>query len=58
MAKHNDRREPWHHEHALAKASASHLLKMGHIDKEQHREIVADAERGMKTAPRKSRERE
>jgi len=57
MAKRDDH-VPFHHEHALAKASATHLLKMGHIDKDQHREIVKDAERGMKTAPRKERGRD
>lgn len=59
MAKRDDhRREPFFHDHALAKGSANHLLRMGHIDKDQHREIVKDAERGMKTAPRKERGRD
>ena len=57
MAKRDDHHDDKpHHMHALTKASATHLLNSGHIDKDQHREIVKDAERGMKTAPRKGRE--
>ena len=39
-----------HHMHALTKASATHLLNGGHIDREQHGKIVKHAERGMKQA--------
>jgi hypothetical protein len=46
-----------HRGHALTKASATHLLRSGHIDRAQHRDIVKDAERGMKAA-RGKRERE
>jgi hypothetical protein len=48
-------REKPHHMHALTKASATHLLNEGHIDRETHREIVRHAERGMKAA-RKDRD--
>lgn len=58
MAKRDDDHDKHpHHMHALTKASATHLLNTGHIDRDQHREIVAHAERGMKAA-RKARERE
>lgn len=41
-----------HREHALTKASATHLLNAGHIDADKHAEIVKDAERGMRAAKR------
>ena len=39
-----------HRQHALTKASATHLLNSGHIDRQTHKEIVKHAERGMKAA--------
>jgi hypothetical protein len=36
------------HMHALTKASATHLRNAGHISDRKHKEIVADAEAGMK----------
>lgn len=47
-----------HHIHALVKASAKHLFNQGHINHEQHREIVKHAEKGMKAARGKRGERE
>lgn len=41
-----------HHMHALDKGAAKHLLLGGHLDKEQHDEIVKHAERGMAKAKR------
>jgi hypothetical protein len=40
------------HMHALTKASATHLLNSGHIDRKKHREIVEHAEKGMARARR------
>lgn len=50
MAKRKDDPRAEHRNHALSKASAEHLFREGHIDRDQHREIIADAERGMKAA--------
>jgi hypothetical protein len=45
-----------HHHHALVKASATHLFNSGHLDQEQHDEIVKHAERGMAKAKRANKE--
>ena len=47
--------KPQHH-HALVKASATHLFRAGHLDQEQHDEIVKHAERGMAKANRAKEE--
>lgn len=41
-----------HRHHALCKASAKCLLNAGHIEQDQHDEIVARADKGMKAAKR------
>lgn len=46
-----------HRHHALTKASATHLRNAGHIDDEQHAEIVKHAEKGMKAAKSSRSER-
>jgi hypothetical protein len=47
-----------HHMHALTKASATHLLRAGHINRSTHRGIVQQAEAGMKAAKRARKEAE
>lgn len=56
MAKRDD--QHFHNDHALSKGSATHLFRMKYIDEEKHRSIVKDAEKRMKTAPRRERGRD